>query len=206
MIRPTYSTLPQRVKTDYNTPETLAVEQDYVENVLKNDLNTSDDAYTLDLIKIATVDSEKFTCRAFINRDITVYFGFVNKRFTLPVANYNSMVSVESIDEETGTLTAITAYNVIDQGDYITIVLDVVLNCSLKVVYNAGYGATYADMPTWVRDAISQRVKYKYSNDFNEVMLAQGRFMNAESSNMFIYFQDRNTNHDYGNYIFPTSY
>lgn len=183
----------------------MAVEQDYVENRLKSDLNVSDTDLITDLIKSATNASEKSTSRAYINRDIEVFYHRVAERFTLPVAGFNSMVSVSLIDEKTGVVTALTSddYDLITLGDYVTVRLKSKTFVSVKCVYNAGYGASYSDMPSWVREAITARVGWSYAKP-QMMGVNRIKFRQVELDNRFVAY---NILEDYKfEFAFPTVY
>lgn len=205
MIRQYYNSLPSIANINWNTPDTLAVELDYVENRLKSDLNVSDTDFITDLIKSATNASEKCTNRAYINRDIEVFYENVWNKFTLPVANFNSLVSLSKVDKQTGVVTAFTSddYDIVTLSDYVTINLKSQGYISVKCVYNAGYGATYSAMPSWVREAVTARVAWSYSKP--ELMAVNSiRFTQIELTNMFVYYNNFK-NSTFGN-AFPTIY
>lgn len=216
MIRPQYTTLPTAPHIDFNTPSTLVVNKAYVQNVMKSDLNVSDDdtqdtvySYLEDLIKTATQDSEKATMRAYINRDITVNWKYVYKELTLPVAGYNSITSITATDPHTGVTEAITSdyYTVIENGEYVNVIFNYIQNRSIKIVYNAGYGADDTSVPTWVRDVVSRRVKYLYSDRPEDMVMSERRYTMVEMQNVFIYYNDF-VNFDKYNIddIYPTTY
>lgn len=209
MIRPKYTNLPSAPHITFNTPSTEAVTDAFVDNVLKADLNVSDDAYIDDLINLCTEESEKFTMRAYINRDITVVWSNICQEVTLPVAGYNSITSASRIDKVTGVETAFTSddYVVIPKGDYVNVRFKSSWGDIIKIVYNAGYGASYTSCPAWVRDAVANRVKMKYARDINDLMMARTRYESTELNHQFIYYDDFSYNNSYDiDYVFPTSY
>jgi hypothetical protein len=205
MIRPNYTYLPTNPSINWNTPTTPIFTGDYVDNVLKADLNISDDAYIADIIQTAIIDSEKMTMRAYINRNVTVSWESVYQYATLPVAGYNSIVSVHKIDVTSGEATEITGYSIITLGDYVTIRLDVPICSALRVVYNAGYGENASSIPAWVRYAVSSRCYYSYTQKPFEMPMYERRFIDTELKNTFVYYNYIKSSIDFEQYI-PTSY
>jgi Neuraminidase (sialidase) len=179
--------LPSHVSLSYDLPSTLVISLDYAKNVLKAKLNTSDDTYITDLIYASTKDSEDSTDRSYITRTIVAFWENVYDTVYLPKPPHISITSVETVDKE-GNVELL-----VENEDYYVIGIDELKlvfprgigRIGLKVTYVAGYGASASDMPFFVKDAVSQRVRYKYAKEPQEAVMAKYRINDAESTNRY---------------------
>jgi hypothetical protein len=184
-LRFTSDKLPSPVSLSYTFPSTLVISLDYAKNVCKAKLNTSDDTYITDLIYASTKDSEDSTDRSYITRTITAFWEYVYDEIYLPKPPHISITTVSTVDKE-GTETLLTLdedYYVIGTNELKIQFANSLYGKSVKIVYVAGYGATATDMPYFVRDAVSQRVRYKYAKEPQEAVMAKYRINDAESTN-----------------------
>lgn len=186
-VRPYSSTDPIGLQITYSDSATLPLSQAEIEIALRATLNTADDAYILRNIKSAVRESERATNRSYITKAITCYWQIAYNYVVLPISPYVSITSVTKIDSD-NTETAVSSSDYDVYGiDNVVVRFTTPINQQLKIVYTAGYGAADTNMPSWVQDAVTARVMYKYAKQPVEMLQFKDRYKTAEAQNIKFY-------------------
>lgn len=135
---------------------------------IKNELRVShsdDDDMLSGYIKQAEQDVGEHTGRSIFTEEFTVYWKHVWDYVWLPRPPHVSITSVTEIDDD-GTETTISSddYELFGRKEF-KIEFDNSIDNQLRVVYDAGYGATINDIPQWAKSAVQWQTKLYYKRD-----------------------------------------
>lgn len=153
-------------------PEVEVTDEPSVEPVTLSDMkdemrvaHTDDDELISGYIKQATKDVEEYTGRSIFNQEVTVYWKLAYDYVWLPRPPHTSITSVTEIDDD-GNETTISSddYDLFGRKEF-KIEFDTSVNEQLRVVYDAGYGATTSDIPRWAKSAVQWQTKLYYKRD-----------------------------------------
>ncbi len=185
-IRPYWKPNAEGGRLSYTLPSEPVLTQEYADVFLKSKLNVSDYPLIEDYIYSATEDSERTTNRFYISRNATATYDYIYEKVNIPVAPVNSVSSVVAIDPITASsYTLTTADYTVVGGDEKYLIVEGYAGYRLEVGFNAGYATDAANLPAWIRDAVSSRLAYKYAVQPMEMAMYERRFNDAESRHKF---------------------
>lgn len=135
---------------------------------MKNEMRVShdeDDDLISGYIKQATQDVEEYTGRSIFTQELTVYWKLAWDYVWLPRPPHASITSVTEIDDDGNEITITSDdYELFGRKEY-KIEFDTTVDNQLRVVYDAGYGATVNDIPQWAKSAVQWQTKLYYKRD-----------------------------------------
>jgi hypothetical protein len=185
-MRPYWNPNAEGVRLFYTLPSEPVLSQEYADVFLKSKLNVSDYPIIQDAIEASTDDSERTTSRAYINRNVTAVYDYFYDKVNLTIAPVNSVSSVTVIDPITASATVLTTadYTVVG-GEEKYLLINGYAGYRAQIVFNAGYADESAELPAWIRDAVSSRLRYKYAQQPMEMAMHERRFNDAEARHKF---------------------
>lgn len=135
--------------------------------------DTNSDAEILRLIQTATKRCEDLSNRPFIQREFTEYFDEFPCEIRLQMVPFQSLTSITYVDTD-GNSQTFTDTQIDSGSDFLKARIKPAYNYTwpsirsvlnaITVVYEAGYGESWNDVPQTARDAILYLVSHYFTN------------------------------------------